>query len=268
VVFGKLRDNNLKLSPKKCHLSMRSVRFLGHVIDQSGVAVDPNKVDVICKMPKEALMEEDGCTPSVKRLKSFLGMVFFYQSFISGCSAITKPLFALRWVPKLSSYNFGLKYILGLKNVVADALSRDPFTTSVSRRLIQDPYGNLVQEPEGAEAAEVQETFRLGVQHLQAVQQHKPTHYTAGSYSAAEVKAALASHSSWRSGVENRALCLGQHVQQLQPAGQCTLPSLCANWKISSFRIPQYIQYSRLWSEDVAHPDEKGTIWAPVHWHY
>ncbi|KAJ8366997.1 hypothetical protein AAFF_G00334070 [Aldrovandia affinis] len=33
--------------------------------------------------------------PSVKKLKSFLGMVFFYQSFIPGCSAIAKPLFAL-----------------------------------------------------------------------------------------------------------------------------------------------------------------------------
>lgn len=41
-------------------------------------------------------MEEDGCIPSGRKPKSFLGMVFFfYQSFIPGCSAIAKPLFAL-----------------------------------------------------------------------------------------------------------------------------------------------------------------------------
>lgn len=95
VVFQKLRDYNLKLSPKKCHLMQRTVKFLGHVIDQNGVAVDPAKVNVISDMPKEALMEEDGCTPSMRRIKSFLGMVLFYQSFIPRCSAIAKPLFSL-----------------------------------------------------------------------------------------------------------------------------------------------------------------------------
>lgn len=75
-----LRENNLKLSPKKCRLMQGSVKFL---------------VNVISDMPKEALMEKDGCTPSVRRVKSFMGMVLFYQSFISRCSAIAKPLFTL-----------------------------------------------------------------------------------------------------------------------------------------------------------------------------
>ncbi len=95
MVFQKLRDNNLRLSPKKCHLLQGSVKFLGHVIDQNGVAVDPAEVDVISNMPRDTMMEIDGCTSSVKLIKSFLGMVFFYQSFIPGCSAIAKPLFAL-----------------------------------------------------------------------------------------------------------------------------------------------------------------------------
>ncbi|KAI7804127.1 hypothetical protein IRJ41_024660 [Triplophysa rosa] len=95
VVFQRLRQHNLKLSPKKCHLVRMSVRFLGHIIEGGGVAVDPEKVGVISRMTKDDLMEDDGVTPSVKRVKSFLGMVFYYQHFISCCSALARPLFAL-----------------------------------------------------------------------------------------------------------------------------------------------------------------------------
>lgn len=93
VVFQRLRNHNLKLSPKKCHLMRLSVKFLSHIIDGSGVAVDPAKVEVKSKISKADLMEDDGCTPSVRRIKSYLGMVFFYQHFIPNCSSIAKPLF-------------------------------------------------------------------------------------------------------------------------------------------------------------------------------
>ena len=75
VVFQKLREHNLKFTPKKCHLLRRSVKFLGHVVDGDGVAVDPEKVEVISKLLKR---DNNSCTPSVRRLKSFLGMVFYY----------------------------------------------------------------------------------------------------------------------------------------------------------------------------------------------
>lgn len=75
VVFQRLKECNLKLSPKKCHLLWGLVMFLGHIIDQSGVEVDPAKV-VITNMSRDALMEEDVCTPSVRKIKSFLGIFF------------------------------------------------------------------------------------------------------------------------------------------------------------------------------------------------
>ena len=95
VVFQRLQEHNLKLSQKKCHLLQRSVKILGHIVDGDVVAVDPEKVEVIAKMSKKDLMEDDGCTPSVHRVKSFLGMVFYYQHFIPNCSSIAKPLFTL-----------------------------------------------------------------------------------------------------------------------------------------------------------------------------
>lgn len=95
AAFQRLREHNLKLSPKKCHLLQRSVKSLGHIIDGDGVAVDPGKVEVIVRMTKKDLMEDDSHTPSVRRVKSFLGMIFYYQHFIPNCSSISKPLFAL-----------------------------------------------------------------------------------------------------------------------------------------------------------------------------
>lgn len=100
IVFSRLRAHGLKLAPKKCQLLRRSVKFLGHVVDETGVSTDPDKVQAIASMVVSDLMMEDGITPSQKKIKSFLGMVMYYQQFIHDCSRIAKPLFALTAAPK------------------------------------------------------------------------------------------------------------------------------------------------------------------------
>ena len=100
TVFSRLSAHRLKLAPKKCHFLQRSVKFLGHVIDESGVSTDPEKVQAIAAMTEKALMGDDGATPSPKKIKSFLGMVMYYQRFIQNCSGMAKPLFALTATPK------------------------------------------------------------------------------------------------------------------------------------------------------------------------
>ncbi|KAJ8403213.1 hypothetical protein AAFF_G00354300 [Aldrovandia affinis] len=142
---------------------------------------------------------------------------------------LTKPkldAYEQRWVAKLSSYNFDLKYIPGPRNIVADALSRDPFASSVSKRLIQEPYSGLMLEAGSTETDRVQDAFRFGVQHLQVVQHSESALATAGSCSSSEVKAALLHHSNWETAAGIRATHLIHHVQQLESAGQDTLPSL------------------------------------------
>lgn len=66
----------------KCHQLQRQVWFLGHIISGEGVSDDPGKIEVITNMRVQDLMEDDGFSPSVQRIKSFLGMVFYYQHFI------------------------------------------------------------------------------------------------------------------------------------------------------------------------------------------
>lgn len=70
MVFERLKEHNLKLLSAKCNFLRRTVKFLGHIISQDGVASDPD------------LMESDGVTPSASKFRSFLGMVVYYQHFI------------------------------------------------------------------------------------------------------------------------------------------------------------------------------------------
>ncbi len=100
LVFTRLKAHGLKLAPKKCHFLRRSVKFLGHIIDKTGVATDPDKVSAISAVSEADLMMPDGVTPSQKKIKSFLGMVMYYQKFIPNCSSVAKPLFNLTAAPK------------------------------------------------------------------------------------------------------------------------------------------------------------------------
>ncbi|KAL2089297.1 hypothetical protein ACEWY4_013985 [Coilia grayii] len=59
LVFSRLRLHNLKLAPKECWLLRKSVKFLGHVIDESGVSTDPAKVETVNKITAADLMEPD-----------------------------------------------------------------------------------------------------------------------------------------------------------------------------------------------------------------
>lgn len=95
LVFSCLRLHNLKLAPKKCWLLRRFVKFLGHIIGESGVSTDPTKAEAVSKMVSADLMEPDGVTLSQSRFRSFLGMVNYYQHFVPNYSAMARPLFDL-----------------------------------------------------------------------------------------------------------------------------------------------------------------------------
>ena len=82
----KLRENQLSAKLAKCEFWLEEVAFLGHVISNGGVAVEPSKV-------KDVLKWEPPQT--VSAIQSFLGMAGYYQRFIEGFSSIAKPMTAL-----------------------------------------------------------------------------------------------------------------------------------------------------------------------------
>ena len=50
-VFERLRQANLTLRPDKCFFVRREVRYLGHVISQSGISPDADKTNKVKNFP-------------------------------------------------------------------------------------------------------------------------------------------------------------------------------------------------------------------------
>jgi hypothetical protein len=86
LVLQKLRDNQLYAKYRKCEFWLDEVPFLGHIISNGGISVDPTKVREIVGWK---------ISSSVTEIRSFLGLAGYYQRFIEGFSKIAKPITSL-----------------------------------------------------------------------------------------------------------------------------------------------------------------------------
>ena len=68
---------------KKCQFWLEKISFLGHVVSQEGIFVDPAKVEVINNWSRPT---------SVTEIRSFLGLAGYYRRFIEGFYKIAMPL--------------------------------------------------------------------------------------------------------------------------------------------------------------------------------
>jgi hypothetical protein len=85
-VLQKLRDNQLYARFSKCEFWIDKVPFLGHIIYNGGILVDPTKVKGIVAW---------SIPTTVTDIRSFLGLVGYYRRFIEGFSKIAKPMTSL-----------------------------------------------------------------------------------------------------------------------------------------------------------------------------
>ena len=75
MTMDKLHASGLRLKLEKCQFFQDSVMYLGHILDKEGVRPHPDKVKAITAMPDPQNQSE---------LRSFLGMVQYYDRFIPG----------------------------------------------------------------------------------------------------------------------------------------------------------------------------------------
>jgi ribonuclease HI len=86
LVLQKLQDNQLYAKYNKYEFWIGEVPFLGHIISNGGISVDPAKVKdiVVWSIPT-----------TVTKIQSFLGLAGYYRRFIEGFSKIAKSITSL-----------------------------------------------------------------------------------------------------------------------------------------------------------------------------
>jgi hypothetical protein len=78
-----LQQHKLYANLEKSFFGMNRVQYLGYIVDEHGVHVDPAKIQVICDWPASTTLIE---------LQSFLGLANFYRQFVLGFSHIAWAL--------------------------------------------------------------------------------------------------------------------------------------------------------------------------------
>ena len=82
-VLHRLRDNKFFLKAKKCMIAADEVELLGHKVNAKGVHTTEKITKAVSDFPRPTNRTE---------MRSFLGLVGYYRTFIFQFSAVAKPL--------------------------------------------------------------------------------------------------------------------------------------------------------------------------------
>ena len=142
-VLGALKNAGLKINRDKSQFFASEVKYLGHIFNESGVHMDPEKIRAIVEAP---------VPKNVKEVQSFIGLANYYNRFIKNFSNVFAPLYDL--IKKNAVFKWGkeenkcfeiIKKLFSCKNLVLKsfdqnietALEVDASSTGIGATLLQ-----------------------------------------------------------------------------------------------------------------------------------
>lgn len=82
-VFERLKGAGLTVNKQKCLFCRRELRYLGYIVNEAGLSVEPEKIRAILRLP----------TPStVREVRSVIGMASWYRRFIPVFATLLHPI--------------------------------------------------------------------------------------------------------------------------------------------------------------------------------
>jgi len=82
-VLSLLREHKLYAKLSKCSFGKPQIKYLGHIVSGSGIAMEDSKVQAILEWPFPT---------NLKQLRGFLGLTSYYRRFIRGYATLAGPL--------------------------------------------------------------------------------------------------------------------------------------------------------------------------------
>ena len=123
-VFDVLQEHKLYLKPEKCEFDRDHVTYLGHIIGNGQIRMDPKNVKAVSDWPEPK---------NVKELQQFLGLGNWLRRFVKDYSAIVRPMTKLtgkvdwQWEGEQRQAFAELKQRLCNPPVLAIPNDEDPF---------------------------------------------------------------------------------------------------------------------------------------------
>ena len=134
-VLERLKEHGVLVKRSKCEFGMSEVEYLGHKVSKEGLKCTDEKVKAVQNAPKPQ---------SVSELRTYLGMVTYYQKFIPNLADKFAPLYNLlksetdwKWTEECDQAMSDIRKCLTNDNVLVHYDGKLPITLATDA----SPYG-------------------------------------------------------------------------------------------------------------------------------